>query len=65
MLKRLITLLDVLCVIWIAAWTIAFYGQHSGWLVTVAILIVLVPYGLLRWVLVGSPLPFNDADTDN
>ena len=63
MLQRLIILLDVLCILWVGIWTIAFFGESDSGLIVMSVsLVVLVPYGLLRWVLVGSPIPFEDVN---
>ena len=58
MLKRLILLLDVLSVFWVGLIFVSFQGIGTIQM----ILIFLVPYGLLRWVLVGSPIPFTNKE---
>ena len=65
MLQRLIILFDLLCVLWLGIWVISFFGEpNAGYIVMSAYLLVQIPYGLLRWVLVGSPIPFRDDDEE-
>ena len=65
MLQRLIRLFDLLCVLWLGIWVISFFGKpNAGYIVMSAYLLVQIPYGLLRWVLVGSPIPFRDDDEE-
>ena len=56
MLNRLIIILDLLSLFWVGLCVIEI--PFPG--VLKMILVVLVPYGLLRWVLVGAPIPFTD-----